>query len=574
MDKSATKSSQRLSNRIWRGVTLQLFLVAVLPLTVLVLIVTFGSLKLHHEAMRSLVGDRNLLAVQSAAANIDKDIYQRGQILEMLTNQVARSENPASVFKGIEIYLATYDGGIAIVNSDGGVIYSEGSPLASEWATKEFPKIINTLNNYGKAEFLQAIKNDNQYFIPVIVKTSSELSLIGLFSPQQLLTDSLSVVTNSGPVIVVVVDQNNQFLFQKGLSVSANVLATNPGIQMSLEGDTRINYYPSSEGEHVITTSPIKSMGWVLLIEESWEDIASPLLRATQNAPIILIPIIALSLMAIWFGLRQIVQPMQALEEKAGDLAQGNFASIRQPVGGVPEIRHLQETLVRMAEQLEEAQTSLHNYVGAITETVENERRNLAQELHDETLQSLIALGQYTQFALHWNKDPKVEKTLDQVMNLAEQGMKNMRRLVQGLRPIYIEDLGLATALEMQLTKNDRPDGVEIKFKLEGKERRLQPEVEMALYRIAQEAISNMIRHAQARNAWLSLSFKPHEIALEIHDDGQGFNLPRDPIHYARMGHYGLLGLYERAELIGAKLTIQSSPGKGTKILLNLPTKN
>jgi two-component system sensor histidine kinase UhpB len=310
-----------------------------------------------------------------------------------------------------------------------------------------------------------------------------------------------------------------------------------------------------------------------MMVEESWEDIASPLLQATQNAPLIVVPILGLSLLALWFGLRQIVQPMQALETKAGDLARGNFDTIRQPVGGVPEIRRLQETLMEMAAQLKEAQNSLHSYIGAITERVENERKNLARELHDDTLQSLIALGQHTQFAQHWNRDVKVEKALVQILSLTEHGVKSLRRLVQGLRPIYIEDLGLAAALAMQSSEKERLDGIKIHFQTEGAERRLKPDVEMALYRIAQEALSNVTRHSGAGNAWIRLHFRPDSLVLEIRDDGHGFNPPADPFQYARLGHYGLLGMAERSELIGAKLSIHSTPDDGTRVLVRLPAE-
>ena len=90
------------------------------------------------------------------------------------------------------------------------------------------------------------------------------------------------------------------------------------------------------------------------------------------------------------------------------------------------------------------------------------------------------------------------------------------------------------------------------------------------MYRMAQAALSNVFQHAQARNAWITLIFHPESVVLEIRDDGQGFNPPTDPIHFARMGHYGLLGLYERSELIGAKLSIRSVPGEGTRVIIRL----
>jgi signal transduction histidine kinase len=88
----------------------------------------------------------------------------------------------------------------------------------------------------------------------------------------------------------------------------------------------------------------------------------------------------------------------------------------------------------------------------------------------------------------------------------------------------------------------------------------------MALYRIAQEALSNAARHAQAEIAWITLTFQSDRVILEIRDDGKGFSVPTDPTAYARQGHYGLLGMQERAELIDARLQITSEPGEGTSV--------
>lgn len=558
---------------MWRGVTLQLFLVAVLPLTVLVLVVALGSLSLHHDAMRSLVADRNLRAVESAADSVGKEINHRGQTLEILAGMIENAQQARNELAKTPQSLAIFDGGLILVDSKEGLLVSFGSNGANEWFSspewRQYYENIQT-SATGKVIYLPVQTLNNRMYIPVAVRNADGLTLIGLFSPEQLLSDSLSIISDQEPVTIIVVDPAYRILYRRGKLNPEEDLSTHPGFRNALEGMSGVDYLQTAEGEHVITSSSIQPVGWALMIEESWEDIASPLLQTTQNAPLIIIPVLGLAMLALWFGLRQIVQPMQALEKKAGDLANGNFNSIREPVGGVPEIGHLQDTLVDMAEKVEEAQDSLHSYIGAITDSVENERRNLARELHDDTLQSLIAIGQFTQYAKYWNKDEKVDQTLGQMSDQTDQAVKNLRRLVQGLRPIYIEDLGLATALAMQASRPGQLDGVIIHFSQEGQERRFKPEVEMALYRIAQEALSNIHRHSDAHNGWITLAFRAEEVILEIRDDGKGFELPPDPVHYARKGHYGLLGLYERADLIGAKLTIQSSPGDGVLIRVRL----
>lgn len=574
MPKSDLESNipRRLGKRIWRGVTLQLFLVAVLPLTVLVLVITFGSLKLHHDAMRSLVTDRNLRAVQSAATSLSKEIEHLGSTLEIISKTVETGGELGEVLFQVKESLAVFDGGVAAVNRNGDPAAFIGNRAIQQLANSpDWLKIINLvmLSKSGNAVYLSIQTVEGQLYMPVIITGSSGLSLIGLFSPEKLLSDGLSMISSDKNVNILVLDKDDKVLFQNRKE-NGKGLSTFNAIQSALKGGSGNNYIKTSSGELVITTATVQPVGWELINEEAWEDITSPLLRTTQNAPLIFIPILVLSIIALWFGLRQIVQPLQALESKTSDMAHGNFETIKEPVGGVPEISHLQKTLIDMAEKLKEAQNSLHNYIGAITDSVEKERRNLARDLHDDTLQTLIALGQYTQYAMHWNKNPKVETTLVQITNMTDQGVKNLRRLVQGLRPIYIEDLGLATALAMQSSDKKRPDGLEIHFQQEGIERRLKPDIEMALYRIAQEAINNVIRHANAKNAWITLNFQNDSVILEVRDDGQGFEMSSEPLDYARRGHYGLLSIYERGELIGAKTIIHSIPKEGTKVVVRL----
>ena len=101
--------------------------------------------------------------------------------------------------------------------------------------------------------------------------------------------------------------------------------------------------------------------------------------------------------------------------------------------------------------------------------------------------------------------------------------------------------------------------------------RRLSPAVELALYRIAQEALNNTVRHAAAARATVLLTFGPGIARLQVGDDGQGFTVPESPAELVPLGHFGLLGIYERAELIGAQLTIHARPGEGTRIEVEVP---
>lgn len=307
------------------------------------------------------------------------------------------------------------------------------------------------------------------------------------------------------------------------------------------------------------------------LPEGSWQSATDPALELTLVAPLALIAPLLFAFAALWFGARQIVRPLQHLESKAAAVASGDFEAIKESVGGISEVQHLQAELAEMAEKVQAAQVGLHDYIGAITSAQEEERLRLARELHDDTIQELIALQQRVQLAEKAVQDPGAAQLLRELEHLSAGTIENVRRLTRALRPIYLEDLGLVTALEMLGRETTQPDALEVEFRSVGNERRLPRDVELALYRIAQQALNNVVRHAQARRATLEIAFSEAGIRLEVIDDGIGFTPPRSPTEFAPSGHFGLLGMRERADLIGARLEVHSEPGGGTRLSVRLP---
>ena len=306
------------------------------------------------------------------------------------------------------------------------------------------------------------------------------------------------------------------------------------------------------------------------LSEEAWKIATDPILEFTLIAPLVLIPPLLFTVGALWFATKQIVQPLQRLESKAAALAWGDFDAIKESVGGISEVQHLQLELAEMSRKVQAAQEGLRDYIGAITSAQEEERLRLARELHDDTIQSVIALKQRVQLAQASVKDQTSRRTLGELETLSEQTIENLRRMTRALRPIYLEDLGLVTALEMLARETSQNNSLDVEFEKTGEEQRLSREVELALYRMAQEALNNVVRHSQAKRADLQLSFGEKEIKLEVSDNGLGFDMPKSPTDFAPSGHFGLLGIRERADLIGARLEVESAPGKGTRLRVRL----
>ncbi len=306
------------------------------------------------------------------------------------------------------------------------------------------------------------------------------------------------------------------------------------------------------------------------LPEAAAKTATDPALEFTLVAPLVLVPPLVFAVAALWFGARQIVRPLQELEVKAAALANGDFQSIKQPVEGIPEVRHLQYELAEMSSKVQAAQEGLHDYIGAITAAQEEERMRLARELHDDTIQAVIALKQRVQLAERSASDTKSKSALGELETLAEQTIENLRRLTHALRPIYLEDLGLVPALQMLAREASQGKGLEISFRQAGREQRLSREAELALYRIAQEALNNVVRHANATMAELRVDYGEQGLELTVKDNGIGFKVPETPTEFAPSGHFGLLGMRERAELIGARLHVRSKPGSGTELSVRL----
>jgi signal transduction histidine kinase len=365
-------------------------------------------------------------------------------------------------------------------------------------------------------------------------------------------------------------DESRRLLFVGGTLAQETLGPDHPGVTEALQGESGVLYVKKAKTEHVVAYSPIEPTGWALITEEEWEMVVSPSLQLTQMAPLVMVPAFILALIAIWFGAKQIVQPLQRLESKAAALARGDFEAIKEPVGGILEVQHLQMELTEMSRKVQAAQNGLHDYIGAITSAQEDERMRLARELHDDTIQAVIALKQRVQLAQKSVKDQHGRQSLAELETLAEQTIENLRRLTRALRPIYLEDLGLVTALEMLARETSQNNQMVVDFHKTGQERRLSHEVELSLYRIAQEALNNVVKHSKATHADLKISFTTAEINMEVSDNGHGFLVPKSPTEFAPSGHFGLLGVHERADLISARLEIESALGKGTSLKVRL----
>ena len=198
----------------------------------------------------------------------------------------------------------------------------------------------------------------------------------------------------------------------------------------------------------------------------------------------------------------------------------------------------------------------------------EEERSRIARELHDETAQVLTALSlDLATLRSNVSKSPKTIQLVDRLQLLCKQMAQGLYRLVHDLRPAQLDDLGLIPAIQY-LKDSSATQGLDVTVDVQGKSRRLDAIVETVLFRVIQEALNNILRHAQTRQAQILVIFGPQEIILKVADCGIGFD-PQKPLTPPH--GWGLAGMQERMELINGRLRIDSEPGRGTTVEVIVP---
>lgn len=568
------KISLPLPGLHWRGLTLQLFIWGVLPFILILLIATLSSFVLHQAEMREMVGILDTRAVRTAAGSLNVQLESRASRINSLALRAAEGHSFQHILNSSPALKADFDQGLAFFTPTGAFIAGSQEGMQDFLEQEAFAEFISRAEKTPRFSGVVTDRASGKKILFIAAAQPGAPIVVGALDPARLAQETFETAFDpEEQTALCLFDARGQAIFasqEEKKNVLAETATSHPGVEAALAGKSGALYEEGVDGEHVIAYSPVEPLGWALVLEEPWKAIASPALLTTLVTPLTLIPALLLAVGALWFGARQIIQPLQNLENRARELAWGNFSPIQNSVGGIDEIARLQNTLIYLAEKVRASQQGLRNYIGAITTGQEEERRRLARELHDETIQDLIALNQRIHLIQMKNKDADVADRLDELKNLTQDSIRDLRRVTHALRPLYLDDLGLVTALEMLAEEIQDTSALSLSFQHSGSERRLPSEIELALYRMVQEGLSNIIRHAQAGNARLTLHFAEQQVSLKISDDGVGFEVPESPAEFAPGGHFGLLGLHERAELIAAALNIRSAPGEGTEIFITL----
>jgi len=226
-----------------------------------------------------------------------------------------------------------------------------------------------------------------------------------------------------------------------------------------------------------------------------------------------------------------------------------------------------------LRQKLETAERNMRGFLKQLTTAQEDERLRIAGELHDDTIQSMVVLTRGLDSLVAGRQDlpSEVREKLEDLWHQGNNVIMGLRRLSQNLRPAALNRLGLVSALEWLASEMAQRGGIEINTEVEGLEPRLPEEVEMALFRITQEALNNVHKHAAAQRVLIKITYRSDAVSLTVEDDGCGFDTASRTDDPTRLGKLGLIGMQERASLVGGRLGIVSKVGVGTRIDVTVP---
>jgi signal transduction histidine kinase len=376
------------------------------------------------------------------------------------------------------------------------------------------------------------------------------------------------------PATLVIVDGGGRVLFHPDPQRVGADFSGAPGVAEVRAGQEGVVLAEGEEGPLLVAFTPLRGADWAVLVEEPVEGLIGPILRLSGLAPVVAVAAGLISLLVLAFGWATIVRPLRSLAQAAEGVSWGDDSAIARPVGGVQEVRDLHRALAEMVERLRGYEAGMRDYLGDISRGQEAERARLARELHDGPVQALIALGQQAEMARRLLARGEVDRATALMESLRQQGMETvdeLRRLISALRPPYLEDLGFLPALEALVREAASRTDARVELIQEGPVPRCDPEVELAAYRIAQEALTNALQHARAQRITVRVRCDGGGLFLAVEDDGVGFTLPPRPDFLTRQGHFGLVGMQERATRLGGRLTIETAPGRGTRIAVRFP---
>ncbi|MEW6409817.1 MAG: cache domain-containing protein [Nitrospirota bacterium] len=373
------------------------------------------------------------------------------------------------------------------------------------------------------------------------------------------------------------------------------------------------------KSENILAFTPLETAPWGISIQQPREEVFAPTSKLKKTFFALGIIFISTAI-ALTIGMRKsIIKPIRSLIDATERIAKGDLSNSISPQGSdeigtlsrsfetmriqlaesLENIRRysseLEMRVIERTEQIRYTQQQVENLLKKVISSQEEERKRIARELHDETLQLMsILLMKIDMCKLYFEhhpgsvKDkmkstdrkilyldrepPNMQRCFEEMKDIILEASDGIHNIVQNLRPSILDDLGIEASIRWLLDRHLGEKGINYFLNIEEiYEKRFDPVVEIILFRIIQEAIINIAKHSRAENVFVILKSYDNAVNVEIEDDGEGFDVRSMLRHTEERRGLGLLGMKERAALLNGRLEICSSTGSGTRISLKVP---
>ena len=391
--------------------------------------------------------------------------------------------------------------------------------------------------------------------------------------------------------LVLVLDSAGRVLVAPEMRYYAdsNAWSEVPLVQAALRGEQGAAEYrnPVDGAMWLGAYAPVRRAGWIVLVSYPDQEVFSALRATTLTAAASLGGVTVLAIGLAIFLARRFTRPLQDVRAAALAIARGDYER-RVPSAGLPrdEIGQLAIAFNQMAaalqghmlalmaaqQEIEQKASDLQQLLERSVMVQETERKRIAQEIHDGITPMLVGAlyeMQATKQMLSAGGEPRLAvQKLSGALTLISETVSEIRRVILDLHPTILDELGLVPALQ-RLAQSFEGHTLRCSLQVEGAPVKLSSTQELALYRIAQEALNNVRRHAGASQAVLTLSFMPKETTLTVRDDGRG--MPGGGSQPGAEDHLGLIGMRERAQSVGGRFELRPGPEGGTCVSVVLP---
>ena len=370
--------------------------------------------------------------------------------------------------------------------------------------------------------------------------------------------------------LVYITDRNGRIIFHTDYTAIGQDYSDRQAVDRLTHGEDGGAFLQVEEGQRfVISFARVASTGWGLVIRESWAAVIAPTAPYLRFTLITLLLGFTLATVMVTLTVRRVTGPIADLVKSTTRVARGDFSS-RVQESNIKEIGELGRAFNFMIDQIARYRASMRRYVVAITHSQEDERKRIARDLHDDTVQSMVAIGQRLDLCRAKLADQEdITRDLTDLRKMVTETVNAVRQFSRDLRPLALEDLGLVAALHHLV--NEMSNGVQCNIEVKGDPGPLARELEIAIYRIVQETLQNVRKHAQASQVAVRISFTTYNIEMQITDNGRGFVVPENLSDLARQGNFGVMGIEERVKLFGGAFHIASKPDEGTRVSVILP---